>query len=194
MADETDQIENLQLSKPWRKFFDRFKEIDDLKVSRWKEIHFLAYTCRLYKKHHGVPFYVSMKNPPSRCFDVKIWRKVQENLNTNNPHTMKEYIDWVFENKKVKFKALPFFLTQGFVNSFYHDRAAKINDIKRSTNLPQSYIDTGKFFNIDVETYGDLAFIQLSVEQNTDKTSNYFIFMQNLEVLGLDLNKLKDLK
>ena len=105
MAGETDQIDNLELSKPWRKFFDQFKEIEDLKVSQWKDIHFLAQICKLYKKTHNVPFLVSMKNPPSRCPDLKLIRKIRENLNTSNPHTLKEYIDWIFDTKKVKFKA-----------------------------------------------------------------------------------------
>jgi hypothetical protein len=67
--------------------------------------------------------------------------------------------------------------------------------ITRSTPLPESYKDIAKDLGIEVNTYGDLAFIQLDVERKPEDTQNpRYILLGNLELLGLDLKAIKEMQ
>jgi hypothetical protein len=60
--------------------------------------------------------------------------------------------------------------------------------------VPEVYKTIAKELGININTYGDLAFIQMSVERNKDKESPHYVLLGNLELIGLDLVKLKGLK
>jgi len=186
------------LNAAWRKFFNKFNEIETLKPLEWKEVHLLAYICKRYEALFKNKFSVAIKGAPGKSPDIYIVKRIIASLNTTNTRTIKEYIDWVYDNKiipkRVHFRKVGFFLTEGFANEFLHNRMKK-KTITRSTPLPESYKDIAKDLGIEVNTYGDLAFIQLDVERKPEDTQNpRYILLGNLELLGLDLKAIKEMQ
>lgn len=194
MVEEVKQL----LTKPWQKFFDKLNEFEDLKVSQWKDVHVLGYILKRYKDLHDKEYSITVKNAPSKCPDMVIVRRIFATLNTTNMKTIKDYIDWVYDTKvapkKMKFRTIGFFLTTGFANEFLNWRDSAKNSFSRASELPSDYLSIASSLGVHASTYGDLAFIQMAVEANDDKSSNNFVLLKNLEVLGLDLDKLKELK
>jgi hypothetical protein len=193
---ETDPYAGLNAA--WRKFFNKFNEIDTLKVSEWREVHILAYICKRYEELFKNKFSVAIKGAPGKSPDVYITKRIIASLNTTNTRTIKEYIDWVYDvkiiPKRVHFRKIGFFLTEGFANEFLHNRMKK-KIITRSTPLPEAFVDIAKDLGIDISTYGDIAFIQLDVERRPeDKENPRYILLGNLELLGLDLNTIKEMR
>ena len=198
MAEENDPYAGLNTY--WKKFFKKFDEIDnpEFKTSQWKEIHVLAYVCKRYERHFGRKFSVTIKGAPSKSPDIYVIKRIIASLNTTNMRTVKDYIDWVFDKKiiprKSHFRTVGFFLTQGFANEFFHERVKKTK-ITRSSKLPESYIKIGEDLGVNINTYGDLAFIQMAVERNPDDIKNpRYILLANLELLGLDFKSLKEME
>lgn len=185
------------LSKPWQKFFQKFEEAETIKASTWKEVHALGYICNRFEKLHEQKFAVTIKNAPTKSPDIYMVKRVMAMLNTTDMRVMKEYIDWVYDNrivpKKVHFKKIGYFATSEFVNDFLFQRK-KAKQISRTMEVPENYKEIASQFGIDINTYGDLAFLKLSVDRGSDKTGTHSVLLGNLEALGLDINQLKELK
>jgi hypothetical protein len=182
-------------NKYWQNFFKKFDEIDTLKINHWKEVHLLAYICRKYEQLYNVKFAITIKGTPTKCTEMFQTKSILGMLGTTNMLIARDYVDWVFANKvsdKKRFFKIGYFLNSGFVNEFFFARQKK-EQITRSTIIPQQYKEIAEQLGIVVETYGDLAFLQMAVESRNDKGPNY-IFLANLEAVGLNLNSLKELK
>lgn len=186
------------LNAHWRKFFNKFEEINDpnLKVSKWKEVHVLAHICKRYKDLYKRKFSVTIKGAPSKSPDIYVIKRMIAYLNTTNMNVVKQYVDWVFDTKiipkKTVFRKVGYFLTEGFANEFNHERL-KEKEITRTTELPPGYVSIANDLGIKVKNYGDLAFIKMANDRNLDKTSSKYVLLMNLEMLGLNLDKLKEL-
>ena len=197
MAEIVDPKDGLNVY--WKKFFKKIEEIDDesLKVSKWKEVHMLAYICKRYEIFFGRNFAIDMKGAPSKSSDIFVIKKLIASLNTTNMRTIKEYVDWVFDNKIIPkrshFRKIGFFLTNDFINEFAY-AVKKNNKIVRSKALPPAYITIAQDLGIDVNTYGDLAFLQMAIEKNKEKDTPRYILLSNLELLGLDLKELMEME
>jgi len=182
------------LSKHWQKFFKRFDEIDTLKVSQWKEVHFLAYICKRFKDTFGRNFSVTIQNCPSKSPDIYAIKRIIAMLGTTNMRTVKEYIDWVYDKKivpkRTRIRKVGYFLTSGFGNEFYFDRK-QAPKIKRSTELPDDYKRVATTLGVSASTYGDLAFIKMAADQS--QSSPYNVLFANLEAMGFDLDILKEI-
>jgi hypothetical protein len=89
---------------------------------------------------------------------------------TANPKLLKEYIDWIYENKVVKAKrrltSISFMTNEGIVNEYKINvlLAGKKNlSVDRSTPLPDKFKDIFKAAGVTLSNYGELAFLsQLS--------------------------------
>jgi hypothetical protein len=197
MAEIVDPKDGLNIY--WKKFFKKFEEIDDesLKVSKWKEVHMLAYICKRYETLFGRKFAIDMKGTPSKSSDIFVIKKLIASLNTTNMRSIKEYVDWVFDNKIIPkrshFRKIGFFLTNDFINEFAY-AVKKNNKITRSKELPPAYITIAQDLGIDINTYGDLAFLQMAIEKNKEKDTPRYILLSNLELLGLDLKELREME
>lgn len=187
------------LSKPWQNFFARFSEIEELKNSKWTDVHQLAYICKRYKAHYGREFIFSLKNAPSKCPEIVLVKKMCAVLGTSNARTIREYVDWVFDTKiipkNMKIRSLAFFMTQGLGNEFFLQRADK-NKIDKSTELPNEYRIVVEVLGLPVSTYGDLAFAKNALEEAPDSTSRapYKQLFEQLCAIGFDPVVLKDLR
>jgi hypothetical protein len=179
------------LSKPWQKFFAKFNEIDDLKNSQWKEVHVLAYICRRYEQMYGKKFSFSFRGSPSKCAEIYMVKKIMAMLNTTNMRTIRNYIDWIFDHKikpgNLKIRTLGFFTTPGFGNEFSLF-AQEQTKIAKSTTLPKEYQEAATALDLQVATYGDLAFIKMAIDQAPECESRqpYRNLFQNLIAIGFE--------
>jgi hypothetical protein len=191
------EVENL-LSKPWQKFLAKFSEIHELPVSEWKEVHMLAYICQKYEHQFGSKFAISYRGAPSKCPEIYMIKKMLAMVNTTSMRKLKLFIDWVWETKiapnKVRFRTLGFFTTPGFANEF---DAAKVaaSKITKTTPIPEEYLQVAQMMELEVATYGDLAFIKMAVDQsdNSESRMPYKKLLNHLSSIGLDLNLLNNL-
>lgn len=151
----------------YKKFFDKFVEIETLEVAQWKPAHLLGYFAKKYKETYNVDYSWKFNNEnPTKSFEV--WQlNVMASKLSANPKILRDYIDWVFEIEvpkvKTKFRSISF-LTQDDRVIYYKMNillaGQKNLSVDRSTPLPSIYRDA---FNttagISINTYGDLAFI-----------------------------------
>lgn len=194
----TNEALNL-LSKPWRNFLEKFKEIDGLKVCKWKEVHHLAHITRRYEQLYNVSFALSFKGPPSKCTEIVLVKKMCAMLDTTNPIKIKTYIDWVFDRKiiphNMRIRSLAYFTAPGLGNEFnlfWKDR----NRIQKATELPMEYQVLAVQLDLSISTYGDVAFVHSALEQDSESESRrpYKQFMNGLIALGFDTDVLKEIK
>lgn len=160
----------------YRKFFDKFKEIETLKTSDWKANHLIGYFCKKYYDLYGVKYKFKLNSAaPSKCFEVFQMKKLAYML-TANPILLKEYIDWVFENKIIKAKrrltSISFLTAEGIVKEYKFNILLNSkrgnNTVDRTTPLPDKYKTIFKNVGIDLRTYGDLAFLYHATDTNED--------------------------
>ncbi|KKN70810.1 hypothetical protein LCGC14_0427020 [marine sediment metagenome] len=187
------------LSKPWRKFFKKFAEIETLPNSEWKPVHQLAHFSLRYARHFGKRFSVSIKGAPCRCTEVYMLKRIGGMLSTSNQKTLREYIDWVFDTKiipsKRKIRSLGFFANTNFCNEF-HMYIAEKNRIYRHTELPKEYKQIAESLDIPASTFGDLAFAKGAIDMSgdTDSVVTYRTLFNELYKIGFEFEMIKDLR
>lgn len=176
----------------YKKFFDKFAEINKIDVKDWKTVHVLSYFCKKYKETYNVDYKFKFNSPsPSKCFEVFQVKKLASIL-TSKPELLKSYIDWVYECKVIKAKrkitSISFMTNEGIVNDFKMNHLLSNNNsnFDRSTILPEKYVKALKDFNLDINTYGELAFLS----QMTEMPFEIIGAFQKLEELGFDKNVL----
>jgi hypothetical protein len=181
---ETEQF----LSKPWQKFLLKLKDVDALETHLWKSCHHLGYIMKRYEKTFQQNFALSFKNSHTKCPEMIVVGRIFASLSTTNNETIKEYIDWVYENKiipkKIKFRTLGFFLTPGFANEFSSYWKEK-NKIQKSTPIPIHWKQVVDVLKVSAETYGDLAFIKLALNQDQSREP-YCKLFKSLQAMGFD--------
>jgi len=187
------------LSKPWQRFFNRFEEIESLKVSQWKPIHLLGYFDKRYREHYNKNFAYSCKKAPMKCTEIVLIKKMCAMLATTNMRTVKDYIDWVFDCKiipqKMKIRTLAFFGTPGLGNEFYEYKSEH-DKIKRTTDLPKKFKDIGNKLGFPINTFGDLAFAKMALDKydNDEIRAPYKALFDQLYSVGFEFEMIKDLK
>lgn len=190
MQEEVKQL----LTKPWQKFFARFDEIDTLKVSQWKDVHVLAYMCKRYREQYGTDYSVAIKGSPLKSPDIFFTKKMIAQIGTTNMKVVKEYIDWVWDKKvipkEMNLRSFGFFMTGGLVNEFKLSRK-KSEKIVRATVLPSEYRDILSSYDIEADTYGDLAFVKLFADKQGK--DSYLKAFKSLQIAGLDLGQLENI-
>ena len=151
----------------YKKFFDKFAEIETLDPAQWKPVHILAYFCKKYKETYQVAYKFKFNSPsPVKCFEVFQTKKLAMSL-TSNPTLLRDYIDWIYLNKVVKAKrrltSISFMTNDDVVNEYKFNvlLAGKKNlSVDRSTPLPAQY--KAVFAEVgfsSINTYGDLSFV-----------------------------------
>lgn len=171
MAD--DKVTEL-LSKPWQKFLAKFDEIDSLPISKWKEAHLLGYFCQRYQKYYEQKFALSFRGAPSKCNEIYMIKKTMAMLDTTDPEIVHNYIDWIFDCKiipgQIKIRSIGFLTTPGFGNEFNQYRKKKQRIVK-STELPVKYQSIINDLDLQANTYGDLAFIKMALDQSPNSVA-----------------------
>ena len=173
----------------YRKFFDKFSEIETLEVSQWKIAHLLGYFCKKYKDTYNVSYSWKFNNEnPIKCFEVWQMNTLGAKISTN-PKIIKEYIDWAFVNivpkAKRRLTSISFMTAENVVND-YKMRVLFANkkdlNVDRSTQLPLDYQAIFEQAGTSIRSYGDLAFIS----QMTDLSGPLLEALQKIEQMGFD--------
>jgi len=179
----------------YKKFFEKFAEIETLDVSQWKVAHILGYFCKKYKQTYGIDYSWKFNNQsPTKCFEVWQANTLAAKLSAN-PKILRDYIDWVFVNyvpkTKARFRSVSFITKDEIVQDYKLNvllAGQKNLQVDRSTPLPSNYCDILKeLAGINVSTYGDLAFIS----QMDPMPDNIAKAMEKLAEFGLDQEVLK---
>lgn len=177
----------------YRQFFEKFAEIETLDVVQWKPVHVLAYFCKKYQDQYQTKYQFKFNSPsPAKCFEVFQVKRLAMLL-SSNPGILKEYINWIYENKVVKAKrrltSISFMTNEGVVQDYKMNvlLAGKKNlSVDRSTALPSKYREPFQAIGVLVTTYGDLAF--LSQMAQTPEMVSAFTQIQesgfDMETLG----------
>lgn len=179
-------------NEKYRKFFDKFIEIDTLPVDQWKLAHLLGYFCQKYKETYQMDYPWKFNNPnPNKCFEVWQMNTLVAKLSAN-PKILKEYIDWAYQTLVPKAKrrltSISFMTKDEVVNPYKMDillGKKKNLNVDRSTKLPTNYL--GILIENElrgVETYGDLSFIS-QMSPSPDHVVNA---LQALEANGFDMD------
>lgn len=183
-----DELSNIPNEK-YRKYFDKFKEIDTIDITAWRIPHLLGYFCNKYKNHYNVNYSWKFNNEsPSKCFEVWQMNTLGSKMSTN-PKIIKEYIDWAFVNivpqAKRRLTSISFLTAENVVNDYKVKVlfASKKNlSIDRSTQLPLEYQTIFEQAGTSIKSYGDLAF----VSQMTDMPIPLQEALQRIESIGFD--------
>jgi hypothetical protein len=172
----------------YKKFFDKFAEIDTLEVAQWKVAHLLGYFCKKYKETYNEDYHWKFNNEnPSKCFEVWQMNTLVSRLSAN-PQILKAYIDWAYDNlvpkAKRRFTSISFITKDDVVINYKMTvlLAGKKNlNVDRTTPLPDNFKAPFQEIGVFVNNYGDLAF--LSNMEQTPEMSGAF---DKLHELGFD--------
>lgn len=182
-------------NEKYRKFFERFAETDTIDVEEWKTVHLIGFFVKRYQETFGTPYKFKFNSPsPSKCFEVFQAKRLAYLL-TSQPKLLKDYIEWIYQEKagksKRRFTSISFLTNEDNIREFKFGvlLAGKRNlEVNRATNLPSNYrgiLDqAGLSF---IKTYGDLAFAtHMDPAPETLATA-----LTALEGLGLEIDLLK---
>ncbi len=179
----------------YKKFFEKFGEIETLDVTQWKTAHILGYFCKKYKETYGLDYSWKFNNPsPAKCFEVWQANTLAAKLSAN-PKILRDYIDWVFKNyvpkTKARFRSVSFITKDETVQDYKMNvllAGQKNLSVDRSTSLPSNYADIiRELAGINIGTYGDLAFVS-QMDPMPDNIANA---MNKLSEMGFDIEVLK---
>lgn len=180
-------------NEKYRQFFEKFAEIETLDVTQWKPVHILAYFCKKYKDQYGVGYTFKFNSPsPPKCFEVFQVKRLAMLLSAN-PTILKEYIDWVYDTKvpetKRRFTSISFMAKEEVVQWYKMNillKDKKDIHVSRSTVLPSRFKDPFTAINVQVSSYGDLAFL-VQMDQSSEMKQAF----DQAVAAGLDLDILK---
>lgn len=177
----------------WKKWFDKFPEIDSLPVENWQVVHILSYWDKKYKEYYGFHFTWTMSGSPSKSYDAVVIKKIGQMLSTK-PLIIKNYIDWIFQQKvqlrNKKITSLGYLANKEILNDYKFNILFKESTITRSTQIPDLWKDLSINHGYDsIETYGDLAFLKLHANQSEDAK----ILLNKIAATGFDISKLEGL-
>ena len=92
----------------------------------------------------------------------------------------------------MKPKTLGLFITGGIINEYLQEQK-KSQTITRSTPVQPAYKEIANQLGISISSYSDLCFLLKAVERDNDKQSNNYVLLKNLEMCGLNLEKLRNI-
>lgn len=138
----------------YKKFFEKFSEIETLKMDQWKPTHILAYFTKKFLIAFNSNYAFKFNSPsPSKCFEIFQVKKLSQLL-SSKPEILTKYIDWIFNEKvvkhKKKFRSISFLTNEENLTEYKMMILTNAN-ITRTTLLPIQLEN--------IKTYGDAAFI-----------------------------------
>lgn len=172
----------------YRKFFEKFAEIETLEVEQWKAAHLLGYFCKKYKETYDEDYTWKFNDPnPSKCFEVWQLSRITANISAN-PTLVKNYIDWAYQNLVPKatrrFTSISF-ITKDQTMIWYKMNVLlgkkKNLNVSRSTLLPDNYKSVFQEIGVFADSYGDLAFLS-----QMEQTPELQLAFEKLAELGFE--------
>lgn len=185
------------VSPAYKKFFDKFQQIETLETSKWEPAHVIGYFCKLYFNHYKVSYTFKFKASPSKSYE-SFRIKELANMVSSNPIILKDYIDWFFEKKiiakKKRITSMAFLTNTIVVNEYKFSKLLidKLKPLDRATIIPPIYKNVICKYNDAINTYGDLSFLKMTLGPDADQ--KYIIMMEELKSAGLDIGSLDKVK
>ena len=156
------------LPNGWAKYLVKANACSNIPSVEWKDPQILGYLLLRFKAYTGRDFALTFSKAPTRSPELHFIKALQAMLSTMNGDVIKEYIDWCFDYKvipqKIQIRSFALLNNNTLVNDFLAFRS-KRKRLSRSTPLPKEWAERAKEMDIEVETYGDIAFIMLAVER-----------------------------
>ncbi len=188
----------------WKKFFNKFSEIDTVPVKEWKPVHLLAYFCKLYKNAYQIDYTFKFNtSSPSKSFEVFQINKIGSIL-SSDPEILVKYIDWVFQTRvkeaKKKLTSISFLSAEGLVSDFKkvylsNKVVQPKSSINRNSPLPENVVLLLE--KLGLKTYGDLSFIYQSVKLGSMKkefSEDFYLILERMKDIGFDISILEEIK
>jgi len=202
MKDNDNELTGGELSDipndKYKKFFIKFEEIKTLPVQNWKPVHLLGFFISKFQETFGAPYQFKFNSPsPSKCFEVFHIKKLGSVL-SSKPNTLKEYINWIFEEKVgidgKKFRSISFLTNEDIVKEYKLKMMSK-SKIDRTTLLPNQIKECFAKFP-DINTYGDLAFYRQALLNSSDMDTvrQWLVALDKATDNGLDVEILRTIK
>jgi len=181
-------------NKNYEKFFHKFTEIDTLSVEDWKPTHLIGYFVKKYYDEYGQKYKFKFNSTaPSKCFEVFQIKKLAQMLSAD-PAILKDYIDWVYENRVKKAKrrltSISFMTVENIVNEYKFKillNQRDDNKVERTTPLPDKFKNVFIQSGLTVSTYGELAFLAQISNMSKDMERAF----EMAKLLGLDMSVLE---
>jgi len=158
----------------YKKFFEKFNEINSVELTAWKPVHLIGFFCAKFKEAYGTDYKFKFNSPsPSKCFEVFQIKKLSQML-SSQPNILKEYIDWIFKEKVEKdgkkFRSISFITSEDIVKEYKMNVLMSDKPIDRSTKLSDEMVllfNEGDWEESGlISTYGDLAFFIKAYENS----------------------------
>lgn len=184
---------NPDLPIPYQKWFEQFSEIETTEPSKWKSVHLIAYFAKRYVNYYNIEYTFRLNtSAPSKCYEVWQIGKLTQMI-SKDPQILKSYIDWVFDKKiierKKRITTLAILTDVDNIN-FFKWQILQPQNIDRTTQLPPKYTDVVKNYDVNIKTYGELAF----AKQMTSQNENYMKMFEDLSSANIDLEVLSKVK
>lgn len=185
------------LSTPYQKFEAAFDNFDSILPEDWTVTHSIIYICKRYEDKFGVKFVLSYKDPPSSSPEYKIMARLWMMLGAKkgDGEFVKNYIDWFYKNynSKKRFISVGAFIRPNIVTDFMKmkkpiriDRSTPIS--KKMQIIVNSFSETAY-----IKTWGDLAFLKLSMDQDQDSPTAFKNMFEVMESEGINLKMLENI-
>lgn len=172
----------------YKKFFEKFAEIETASIEDWKPVHLLGYFCKKYKEEYDKDYQFKFNSPsPTKCFEVFQIKKLAMMLSAN-PKLLRDYIDWVYLTKvkqaKRRLTSVSFMTVEGLVNEYKFNvllSGKKNLNVSRSTPLPDKFKTVFSNIGVFINTYGELAFLS-----QMEKSPEMIEAFSKIEEMGFD--------
>jgi len=182
---------------PWQKFQKKLKAFNDTPINEWNEVNILGYLLSKYEKQYQIDFGLSYSGPPSKCSEIYCVKRMMTTIGTEKGSICKDYIDWVFEThitpKGKEIVSLAYFFNKGIIAQYrtiFKDR----QKVTKTTALPNEYAAEANSLGLSINTYGDLAFAKMAVDQSPDDYPEYSSLFIRLSAAGFNESVLRTLE
>jgi len=182
-------------NKLYERFFKELSEIDSVKVIDWKPKHVVGYFAKRYHNLYKVPYkFRCNSKAPSKCMEIVKVKTIQYRL-SSDPLIIKNYIDWVFDEKIIKnnkrITSISFLTSENFIEDYKFNIYPSINiggSVSRSSKLPENILNILVKHNKNISNYGQLSFLYQSL--SNDKSLNSLF--NEIRDTGFDLSILEE--
>lgn len=182
----------------WKKFFEKFIEIDNTNIDSWNAVHLIGYFCRKYKEYYNVDYTFKFNSSPSKSYEIYNLNKLSSML-SSNPSILKDYVDWFFQEKiiakKRRITSMAFLTEANIVNEYKFKKLlmSKQSVIDRTTIIPPVYAAIIDKFGYKFTNYGHLSFLKRCVDAGNGEVGHKDM-LNALAKAGLDLTALDKVK
>lgn len=182
----------------YKKFFDRFDEIDSLDTDDWEGVHVIAYFCKKYEQYYNEKYAFRFNSTaPGKSYEVFQFRKLAMTLSAS-PIILKDYVDWFFQEKivvrKRRITSMAFLTDVNTVNEYKNKKLLMgSKSVNRTTVIPPIYAVIVQKYGLPFKNYGELSFVKRCIDTGNGSDAHKAMLSELAEA-GLDITMLDRIK